>query len=241
MVDMSASRKATTVQADMSVAHDAAHSALTRQLALARRGRSMLYPFVGRSRRFEVWQHYPRHDAIDITGRWQFYFHAHEPGSPDTTTAARGNASVSERGHIHLFRRSEQGQLSHLAGLSLDARGVPLTWFATNQWVTNERWMAADALTRGLSHMVLRLHGPLAGAALWLADLVRLYAASLQTMLRARDHALAQYCRHRQLSCRAAWMDRQVAIWSSHSLSWPQDALQLASQVPSQTHSRRSK
>lgn len=211
----------------------AAHAALARQLRLARQGRSMLYPFIGRSRRFEVWQHYPRHDAIDETGRWQFYFHAHDRAEPDSARHPQ------EHGHIHLFRRSPQGRLSHLAGLSLDARGLPLTWFATNQWVTGERWLAAESLVPELSRLELRLRGPLAGAALWLGEMVRFYAAPLRQMLQQRDAALLRHCARQRIDRRQAWADRRVAVWSSVPIHWPQDALQAAGQPPSRFHSQR--
>jgi hypothetical protein len=211
---------------------DAARAALERQLRLARQGRSMLYPFIGRSRRFEAWQHYPRNDAMDVTGRWQFYFHAHDPAEADSARHPQ------EHGHIHLFRRNPMGRLSHLAGLSLDARGVPLTWFATNQWVTGERWMAAGALTRGLPDIELRLRGPLAGAALWLADMVRLYAGSLRQMVQQRDEALARHCTRKRVTPQQAWADRRVAVWSSFPVHWPQDALQLSGQLSSSHHTR---
>jgi len=197
---------------------EAAKSALQRQLGLARRGRSMLHPFTGRSARFEAWQHYPANDVMDSTGHWQFYFHAHEAG--DTRHAL-------EHGHIHLFRRDPAGRLSHLAGLSLDARGLPLTWFATNQWVTGERWMSARQLVPGLNDIQLRLRGPLSGVALWLADLVRVYAAPLRDMLQARDEAMARYCEQHQISRQVAWADRRVAVWSASPIHWPADAMQL--------------
>lgn len=202
----------------------AAQAALMRQLRLARQGRSMLYPYIGRSARFEVWEHYPRHDVVDDSGRWQFYFHAHDPAEPDSARHPQ------EHGHIHLFRRSPQGRLTHVAGLSLDARGLPLCWFATNQWVTGERWQDATALLRHLPGIALRLRGPLAGAGLWLADMVRVYEAPLRRMLQQRDAALARHCaRHRQ-SREQAWADRRVSVWSSHPVHWPQDALQAAGQ-----------
>ena len=204
---------------------DAARAALARQLRLAQQGRSMLHPFIGRSARFEAWEHYPRHDAIDATGRWQFYYHAHDPAEPGSARHAQ------EHGHIHLFRRSPQGRLTHLAGLALDARGVPLCWFATNQWVTGERWQAAETLARELPRIELHLRGPLSGAALWLADMVRFYAEPLAGMLHARDAALARHCARRRLSRAEAFADRRVAIWSSVSLHWPQDALQAAGQI----------
>lgn len=212
----------------------AARCALARQLRQARQGRSMLYPFIGRSQRFECWQHYPSNDAVDVTGRWQFYFHAHDKTEPDSARHPQ------EHGHIHLFRRDALGQLSHLAGLSLDAKGVPLTWFATNQWVTGERWLAAEPLTRGLAEMELRLYGPLAGAALWLADMVRLYAEPLREMLYARDDALARHCQQRQVTRQTARADRRVTVWSSVPVHWPQDALQLCGQDSSSPSTRSS-
>ena len=211
---------------------DAARSALGRQLRLAQQGRSLLHPFIGRSRRFEIWQHYPRHDAMDNTGRWQFYFHAHDP-------AESASAPLNqEHGHIHLFRRDPQGRLSHLTGLSLDSKGIPLRWFAPNQWVTGERWIKADPLARNLQAIELSLRGPLAGAALWLADMVRFYAEDLRQLLHDRDEALAHYCTRHSLSSPQAWADRRVAVWCSKSIHWPQDALQLAAPVSSSPQSR---
>lgn len=204
----------------------AAHGALARQLRLARQGRSMLYPFIGRRARFEVWEHYPRHDVVDASGRWQFYFHAHDRSEPDSARHPQ------EHGHIHLFRRSPQGRLTHFVGLSLDARGLPLCWFATNQWVTGERWAAADSLAREIDGFELRLRGPLAGAGLWLADMVRFYAVPLRHMLQERDAACARHCTRQRLSRQQAWADRRVAVWSSLPVHWPQDALQAAGQVP---------
>lgn len=207
---------------------EAARSALARQLALARRGRSLLHPFIGRTQCFEAWRHYPASDAVDVTGRWQFYYHAHDDSREG------GARHPQEHGHIHLFRRDPQGQLSHLAGLSLDARGTPLTWFATNRWVTGERWMAARQMAQGLNDLQLRLRGPLAGVALWLADMVRVYAAPLHDMLLARDESLARHCAHHQASRKSAWEDRQIAVWSSFPIHWPQDAVELQGQVSSQ-------
>lgn len=214
--------------ADGDTRQDAARSALARQLALARRGRSILHPFIGRARRFEAWQHFPASDAVDVTERWQFYYHAHDDSREG------GACHPQEHGHIHLFRRDQQGRLSHLAGLSLDARGTPLSWFATNQWVTGERWMAARQLVQGLNDLQLRLRGPLAGVALWLADMVRVYAAPLRDMLQARDAGLVRHCGQHQVSRKAARNDRQIAVWSSFPIHWPQDAVELQGQVSSQ-------
>ncbi len=222
------------VQIVTEVAHLAMQSALLRQLALAKKSRSTLFPFIGRSAQFLAWQHYPGNDAIDTTAAWQFYYHAHE------SDREGGVRHPREHGHIHLFRRSAKGVLSHLAGLSLDARGIPLTWFACNQWVTGERWRTGADMGRGLHTLTLEVRGPLAGAAKWLADLVRGYARPLQEMLLARDTALATYCQQRQVSSTQAMNDRSIAVWSSFPISWPDDAVALRGQVCTYDNPRRS-
>jgi len=200
-------------------AQAAAQRALQRQLRLARQGRTLLHGFIGRSRHFEVWRHYPRHDAIDVSGRWQFYYHAHDRNEPD------GARHAQEHGHIHLFARSPSGRLTHLVGLSLDGRGIPLCWFTTNQWVTGEFWQDASRLRALLPRLELRLAGPLAGVAQWLSDLVCFYQPALQDLLQQRDEALQRHCRRLRQSREQAWADRRVSVWSHLNVRWPQDAL----------------
>lgn len=220
----------------------AMHAALARQLLLATRSRTMLFPFIGRSKVFQAWQHYPHNDAVDRSGAWQFYFHAHDRSAEGAAEpAAQGHARhPQEHGHIHLFRRDPQGRLSHVTGLSLDARGMPLVWFACNQWVTGERWQRAAAMARGLQTLKLELRGPLAGVALWLSDLVRAYAQPLRAMLLARDAALLAHCQQQQVSAQQAFQDRSIALWSSFPINWPDDAVALRGQVLLHPNPRRS-
>lgn len=202
-----------------------AQSAAVRQIAQAQRQRSMLFPFIGRSSPFQAWQHYPRNDAVDTSGAWQFYYHAHDASQDG------GARHPQEHGHIHVFRRSPTGQLSHLTGLALDARGIPLAWFSTNQWVTGERWRAARPMVQGLRTLYWQVRGPLAGVALWIADLIRAYAAPLSEMLVARDEALASHCSRHQISTEQAWKDRSISVWSSFPIDWPNDVIALQGQV----------
>lgn len=225
-----------------STAQSAMQSALQRQLQLAQQARSVLYPFIGRSAQFQAWQHYPRNDAVCASGAWQFYYHAHDQDNRHSPGDSGQGAAwhTQEHGHIHLFRRSPQGELSHLAGLSLDARGTPLCWFACNQWVTGERWRSGAVMARGLRRLRLQLRGPLAGAALWLADLVRGYAEPLQALLLARDAALAAHCQQQNISPKQALQDRRIAVWSSFSIAWPADAVALPGRASPQPNPRRS-
>lgn len=197
-----------------------ARSALGRQLRAAQAGRSMLHPVIGRSRRFEAWAHYPRDDVVDASGHWQFYFHAHD--------AQHARRHPLEIGHFHLFRRDAQARLTHVTGLAMGARGEPLRWFATNQWVTGEHWQDADVLVPLLAQAQIRTAGPLAGTAAWLGELVQLYAAPLARMLLRRDQALARHCARSGCTAQEALHNRRVAVWSTASVRWPDDAVRLA-------------
>ena len=201
----------------------AARNALARSLHMARRGRSWIHALAGRDVQILPWRHYPQRDAIDLSGRWQFYFHAHPVVAPDH------EHHPQELGHVHLFRRSPGGQLAHLCVLVLDARGQPLQWQATNHWVTGGRWFAAPTLERWLAASPPRLHGPLAGVALWLGDLLRLYREPLRQMLHARDAALLHYCAVQGVAPRRALQDRRVSVWQSIPIRWPDDALAAVS------------
>jgi len=82
-----------------------------------------------------------------------------------------------------------------------------------------------------LPAIALPLRGPLAGAALWLADMVRFYAEPLREMLLRRDEAVARHCARHRVTPEQAWVDRSVAVWSSVPVHWPQDALLAADSV----------
>ena len=197
-------------------------SALRRQLSWAQQGRSCLHALIGRTQPLQAWRHYPRRDALSRCGRWQFYFHVHDAHDPNENERER---HPDERGHIHLFRRAPSGRLSHLVGLSLDARGVPLMWFTTNQWVTGEHWLSAPTLIRSLKAVDVRLRGPLAGVAGWLNDLLTVYAPMLEPLLSERDQACLQYAQAQGLSRQGAQADRRIEIWSRRVLDWPADVL----------------
>jgi hypothetical protein len=206
------------------IRHDAAAAAVACQLRLARRGRTVLQALLG-PRPTQPWRHYPLQDAVAEGERWQFYFHAHDPAA---AVAEGGGARFpQEHGHVHLFRRDHHGRLSHVAGLSLDARGRPLGWFCTNQWVTGERSLPAPQLTRWLADCALPMRGPVSGFARWLAALVRFYAPVLTDLLQRRDAQLLAHCAATGMSPAQARQDRSVPVWSAASVQWPQDAVGL--------------
>lgn len=106
----------------------------------------------------KFWKHYPDQDARDAHTRSRWYYHVHAPGSRD----------AEEHGHFHLFLHRTQirdgiepvalppegedakAHVTHLIGLSIDYRGIPRSWFATNRFVTNEFLYPAEVMIEHL-------------------------------------------------------------------------------------------
>ena len=99
--------------------------------------------------KFFEWDHYPKGDVYDRKSHAQYFYHAHAIGGRDP-----------EHGHFHTFLRAKglprgmkpvnrpdrsawptgTDALSHIVGISMDAKGMPIRLFTTNRWVTGEAW-----------------------------------------------------------------------------------------------------
>lgn len=143
------------------------------------------------------WAHYPDDDARDANTRSRWYYHVHAPGSRDP----------SEHGHFHLFLHRTQlddpadyvvapaegedapAHVTHIAGLSVDHSGVPLAWFATNRWVTDEFLYSADTMIAHLDRYDVDATPEDDLVNRFLTAMVALYRTELSELLRARDAA----------------------------------------------------
>lgn len=146
------------------------------------------------------WAHYPDDDARDGETRSRWYYHVHAPGERDP----------AEHGHFHLFLHRTQlddpvamlaapaegedapAHVTHIAGLSVDHSGVPLAWFATNRWVTDEFLYPADTMIAhlGCYNVDATPEDDLVNR--FLTAMVALYRTELADLLRERDAALAE-------------------------------------------------
>lgn len=144
------------------------------------------------------WDHFPDDDARDSITRSRWYYHVHAPGDRDP----------AEHGHFHLFLHRTQmssgavpraipaegedapAHVTHIAGLSVDHHGIPITWFVTNRWVTDEFLYPAAALIEHLDcynvdnteedPLVTRL----------MTAMVALYRTEIAELLQERDRRL---------------------------------------------------
>jgi hypothetical protein len=144
------------------------------------------------------WEHYPDNDARDERTRSRWYYHVHAPGDRDP----------GEHGHFHLFLHRTQlddpaaydvapatgeaapAHVTHIAGLAINHAGIPVSWFVTNRWVTDEFLYPAETLIAHLDRYDVDRTGedPLVNRLL--TAMVALYRDELAGLLRARDRAL---------------------------------------------------
>lgn len=144
------------------------------------------------------WEHYPDNDARDARTRSRWYYHVHAPGDRDP----------AEHGHFHLFLHRTQlddpaacicapaagedapAHVTHLAGLSINHSGLPIAWFATNRWVTDEFLYPAATMAAHLDRYDVDQteEDPLVNRLL--TAMVALYRNELAELLHTRDRAM---------------------------------------------------
>ena len=144
-----------------------------------------------------VWDHYPDDDARDAVTGSRWYYHVHEPGDRDP----------AEHGHFHLFLHRDQiapscetlaapdtdamaAPMVHIAGLSIDHQGVPIAWFATNRWVTDEFLYPAETVIAHLDRYDVDNTEEDDLTNRLLTAMVALYRNDLADLLRQRDKML---------------------------------------------------
>lgn len=169
--------------------------------ALAARGAHLLGHVLG-GQAPRQWDHYPEHDAIDHASGYQWFYHSHHP---------EDRAGAAEHGHIHLFARQPlwsrrlhsrnerafadlcgypeaRPATRHLLGVSFDAKGLPVSLFTVNSWVTGDLMLSADLTLDLLDRMALDTGYPEVDAVL--ETVVRLCGPELRELMHRRDAAL---------------------------------------------------
>ena len=171
--------------------------------ALAARGEHLLQSVLA-GQRPRQWHHYPKDDAVDEAGGYQWFYHTHAP---------QDRPGAAEHGHVHVFARRPlwTGRLQskaekafaaltghprkrvrtrHLLAIGMDAKGVPISLFTVNSWVTGDLMLSAATTERLLTRMRLNTGHPDIDAVL--ESVVALYAAEIRQLLAARDAALSR-------------------------------------------------
>lgn len=178
--------------------HEAAEVVIETITCMAQEGRPLMARVLPEGE-VHFWAHYPDDDARDAMTRSRWYYHVHAPGERDP----------AEHGHFHLFLHRTQlddpstflvaptegedalAHVTHIAGLSIDHSGVPLAWFATNRWVTDEFLYPADTMIAHLDRYDVDNTEEDGLVNRFLTAMVTLYRTELADLLRRRDLAQA--------------------------------------------------
>jgi hypothetical protein len=171
---------------------------------LAARGEHLLGPLLaGQVPR--QWAHYPEDDAIDKASGYQWFYHSHSPAD---------RPGVVEHGHIHLFARrplwgrrlqsrserafaelcgnpSVHSTTRHLLTIGFDPKGLPISLFTVNSWVTGDLMLGANLSLELLSSMKLDTGHPEIDAVI--ESVARLCEPELRQLMWGRDDALRSH------------------------------------------------
>ena len=171
-------------------------------------------------------EHYPPSDVRDDEQGLQFFYHCHRAGGV-------------EHGHVHLFahatrtgrrrRGAGTGPLSdpsHLIAVGLDARGLPISLFTVNRWVTGGHWLNTPSTLRWLQRLALLDVPAHAASCQWLAGFVHMYLPVVERVLRQRDRWLT-----RQPDPVQAMDNTRAEVISSARIDWAADLQRLETQA----------
>lgn len=191
--------------------------------ALAARGEHLLQGVLA-GQQPRQWCHYPEDDAVDEADGYQWFYHSHAP---------EDRPGAIEHGHFHLFARHplwagrlrskaekafasltgnprKRVRTRHLLAIGMDAKGVPISLFTVNSWVTGDLMLSASTTERLLTRMRLNTGHPAIDAVL--ESVVALYPAEIRQLLGARDAALSRGPAHSVLENRGLEILSEIAI-----------------------------
>jgi len=159
----------------------------------------------------QQWAHYPADDAIDPLSGYQWFYHSHDP---------QDRPGAMEHGHVHLFARrplwsrrlrsraeqdfaqwcgnpDQQPQTRHLLAIGLDAKGIPISLFTVNSWVTGDLMLSAALTLDLLAKLSLDTGNPALDAVI--ESVTCLCQPELAALMKDRDAALRKHADPRKL------------------------------------------
>ncbi len=213
------------------------------QRILAKTGDSILGELLPHGARgFDEWKHYPEGDVYDAETHAQYFYHIHPPAQRVASEHGHFHTFLRPRGMppgprplmmperaiadapaapdgpaVPPAPQPNQGadndQLSHLVGIAMDPRGVPVRLFTTNRWVTGETWYAAADVVVMLDRFVIDLARPSWPLNRWITSLFRLFRPQMAELLQARDEAVMSW-RRRHRGKVHVFEDRRLEVTS---------------------------
>jgi len=170
----------------------------------------LLFPLLGDASP-KQWTHYPENDVIDHSTGYQYFYHSHSP---------EDRQDSQEHGHFHLFARMDGGKHdidaiteakfldslksvpdgqstnANLLCISLDPKGVPMSMFTVNRWVTEDHLLSASTTLALLNDFRITTPG-FEIVNQWLEAILGLFWPEIIELLLQRDLRLAELASER--------------------------------------------
>lgn len=196
---------------------------LSTYAGLAQRGAHLLDGLLG-GQVPKQWAHYPEDDAIDGKHGYQWFYHSHSP---------EDRPGAIEHGHIHLFARrklwsrrlksareisfaklggrpEEAHETRHLLAIGFNAKGLPVSLFTVNGWVTGDLLLSAETTATLLEDMTLETGCRDVDAVI--KSVVQLFMPEILDMLLRRDQVLRGFNGHHVLADESLALLSECAI-----------------------------
>jgi len=199
---------------------------------------------------FFEWDHYPPGDVFDHETNAQYYYHAHPP-------EGRAEKFGAEHGHFHTFLRpkgmpktikpakvadyekpkSDNDELTHFIGISMNPAGFPIRLFTTNRWVTGEVWYKASSVISLIDKFVIDQAYPSLVPNIWITAMLQLFRPDIEDMLRERDQAVLDW--QKRHPDNNVYEDRGLELTSIRSIAVDKQIKQIEKALEAQPNRRR--
>lgn len=158
--------------------------------------------------RFDEWRHYPDGDVRDGVTGCRFYYHAH----------AASERVAGEHGHFHTFVPGDDGRLTHIAAISVDAYGRPFRLFTVNRWVTDDAWRGDDETIALLERFVVDAVKPSWVVSRWVTAMIACHRQTIMGLIRGRATAFQEAGYPADVIGAGALEDRRIEVLTQQSI-----------------------
>lgn len=157
----------------------------------------------GKTYVFDPYTHYPYDGGIsDEKSGYRIFFHAHRP---------------NEYGHFHTFATDEQGDLIHLVLISMNEDGQPTALSTVNSWVTDDKYVKADALKKLLDNFQMDSNLFVEQRVVDFVDnIIKGYKETIYQLFDERDEWIKNYVRN---NFNEPFEDREFEILSERKIN----------------------
>lgn len=175
-------------------------------------------------------QRYPDPDVTDRRSGFQFFYHSHRHGA-------------QEHGHVHVFYHAtasgkrryigrekspwQRTAPTHLFAIGLDNRGLPISLFCVNRWVTDGHWVDARTTHAIVKRLKVSHDSEFSDSADWITGFSAMYAPVIERLLAERDQVMAG----QKGSLSDALNDQRIEVLCAVEIDWLRDIQNLEAEL----------